>query len=821
MRIFRRILIAVFIVAPGLGLVIAGAGYLWLRTSLPVTGGTISLTGPKSTIVIYRDAHGIPHIRAKNQLDAYFALGFVHAQDRLWQMETVRRSAQGRLAEIGGKRLLPRDRAMRILGLARLARDDLRSLSAPVKAALVAYARGVNGWLATHSGALPPEFYVTGIRPSPWKIEDSLLWGKLMGLRLSTNWRREARRAQLLAHMAPDKVAALWPPYPIDAPVTVPYPRRQSKLTTEPIPAPIQRPKSQRPKGHIPFEALADALERAIPAPLSITASNSWAVSGRRTKTGAPILAGDPHLGFRVPNLWYLARITAPGLTVTGATLPGVPFHILGHNQTIGWSITATGADTQDLVIEQLQPGNNERYLTPGGSLGFKKTVETINVKGEAPVQLSVRTTRNGPVISDLMGRSAGVVPSGAVVALRAAMLAPNDRTAEALYHLNRAQNWKEFRAALRNFHNPAQNFLYADVKGRIGFQLAGRIPIRRSGDGFAPVSGTQAAHDWKGYIPFDELPTMADPKSGFVINANNKVVGPGYRHLITRDWDKPYRAQRIQQLLATDRRHDIATSAAMQMDNLSLAAREIIPLLLAETPRTTEIDPALKLLGAWDGMVRREAPEPLIFNSWLRQITHQLVADEMGPLASATLRADPLFIQRVLKDDRTWCDNVSTPGRETCGMVLGAALTQALENLRRRFGPDMRQWQWGKAHIVHFQNRVLSALPLIGTIGNTEISTDGDDFTLNRGTTRGYSRANPFAHGHGATFRAIYDFADLDNALFMQPGGQSGNPLSPHYRDLTKAWRDGEYLTIPSQIHGGLHELRLEPKPATTAEIH
>jgi penicillin amidase len=243
-------------------LVLAGAGYLWLRTSLPVTEGTLSLTGPKSTIEIFRDAHGIPHIRAKNQLDAYFALDFVLVQDRLWQMETVRRSAQGRLAEIGGKRLLPRDRAMRILGLARLARNDLESLSGPVKAARGAYARGVNGWLSSHWGPLPPEFYVTGIRPSPWKIEDSLLWGKLMGLRLSTNWRREARRARLLAHMAPAKVAALWPPYPIDAPVTVPYPDRRSKLDAEPTPAPIQRSKGQISKGQISFGALADALEQ-------------------------------------------------------------------------------------------------------------------------------------------------------------------------------------------------------------------------------------------------------------------------------------------------------------------------------------------------------------------------------------------------------------------------------------------------------------------------------------------------------------------------------------------------------------------------------
>ena len=808
MRLFRRAFIVLLVAVPCLLLVLAGAGYLWLRTSLPMTEGTLRLTGPQSAIEIFRDARGVPHIRAENQLDAYFALGFVHAQDRLWQMEMMRRTASGRLAEMGGARLLPSDRAMRTLGLARLARHDLENLSAPVTAALEAYARGINSWLATHSGALPPEFYVTGIRPAPWKAEESLLWGRLMGLRLSSNWRREALRARLLRRLAPAKVAALWPPYPADGPVTVPHPVRES--ARRPAPSPTRWDGMP----DLPYDALA----QAIPTPLSSSASNAWAVSGRRTASGKPILAGDPHLGFHAPNLWYLARITAPGLTIAGATLPGVPFHIFGHNQAIAWTVTVTGADTQDLVIEQLQAGDGGRYLTPDGPRAFITRMETIKVKGGEPVHLTVRATRNGPVISDLMDGTASVAPRGAVVALRASMLAPDDHTAEALYHLNRARNWKQFRAALRKFHSPVQNFVYGDVQGRIGFQLAGRIPIRRSGDGFAPVLGSQAANDWTGYIPFDRLPNLVDPKSGLIINANNRVVGPGYPHLITRDWDQPYRAQRIGQRLAGDRRHDVAASAAMQMDNLSLAAREIIPVLLAATPRTAETGPALDRLAAWDAMVLRAKPEPLIFNAWLRQITLGLVADELGPLAGGTRRADPQFIRHVLERDRAWCDDVSTPARELCGPVLAAALVRALEDLTQRFGPDISQWRWGDAHIARFRNRVLSPLPLIGGFADIAIATDGDTFTLNRGTTRRFSRRNPFAHGHGATFRAIYDFADLERSLFIQPTGQSGNPLSSHYRDLIETWRDGGYLTIPSRLHDGLRRLRLVPMaPATT----
>jgi len=802
MRLIRRAFIVFLVAVPGLALVLAGGGYLWLRTSLPVTEGTIRLTGPQSTIEIFRDARGVPHIRAETQLDAYFALGFVHAQDRLWQMEMMRRTASGRLAEMAGARLVPHDRTMRTLGLARLARHNLGNLPAPVQAALGAYARGVNGWLATHSGALPPEFYFTGIRPAPWKAEESLLWGRLMGLRLSTNWRREALRAGLLRRLAPAQVAALWPPYPADAPVTVPGPVREAARR----PAPSRTIWEGVPD--LPFEALA----QAIPTPLWSSASNAWAVSGRRTASGKPILAGDPHLGFQAPNLWYLARITAPGLTIAGATLPGMPFHIFGHNQAIAWTVTATGADTQDLVIERLRPGDGGRYLTPHGSRAFITRGETIKVKGGDPVRLTIRATRNGPVISDLTDRADPVAPSGAVVALRAAMLEPDDRTAEALYHLNRAQNWAQFRAALRNFHSPVQNFVYGDVQGRIGFQLAGRIPIRRSGDGFAPVRGDHAADDWTGYIPFDALPAMVDPKSGLVINANNRVVGPGYPYLITRDWGRPYRAQRIAQKLTNDRRHDIAASAAMQMDNLSLAAREIIPVLLAATPRTPETGPALDRLAAWDAMVLRAKPEPLIFNAWLRRILPGLVADELGPLAGGYRRVDPLFIRNVLEGDRAWCDDVSTPALESCGSVLAAALIAALEDLRRRFGPDMGKWRWGDAHIARFRNRALSSLPLIGGFADIAIATDGDTFTLNRGTTRLFSRRYPFAHRHGATFRAIYDLADLESSVFIQPTGQSGNPLSPHYRDLIETWRDGGYLTIPSRVHDGLRRLRLVP---------
>jgi penicillin amidase len=801
MRFFKRVLFGLLLAIPGLGLVAAGGGYLWLGTSLPVTDGTLWLKGPGDAIEILRDGRGVPHIRAQSEGDAYFALGFVHAQDRMWQMALMRLIAEGRLAELGGPRLLPHDRAMRTLGIARLARNGLERLSPPVRAALEAYAAGINAWLTSHGGALPPEFYVAGVRPAPWRAADSLLWGRLMALRLSTNWRRESVRAALTPTLPPEKLAALWLPYPADGPVSVPYPGPRSE-------GPARVPAARAEAHGLPFAALPGLLPRPVPA----SASNSWAVSGSRTATAKPIVAGDPHLGLNAPNLWYLARVSYPDLSIAGATLPGVPFHILGHNGSIGWTMTTTGADTQDLVIERLAPGEPGRYLGPAGPRPFLERTETIKVKGAEPLRLTVRATENGPVVSDLAGRDGTPAPDGGVIALRATMLAPEDPTPEALYRLNRARDWQGFRAALSLFHMPVQNFVYGDTAGHIGFQVAGRIPVRAAGDGSAPVSGTDEGSRWTGTIPFDARPSALDPEAGFLVNANNRVAGPGYPHLITLDWDKPYRARRIIEVLAADRRHDAAASARLQMDTLSLAAREAVPMLLAATPKSAATGAALDRLAAWDGHILRDRPEPLILHAWLREAVARITADELRPLSGRPPRWDPQLLRHVLERDPGWCDDSATPAKEDCGTVLGGALETALEDLGRRFGPDMAQWRWGDAHRARLRNLTLSRLPLIGRLADIEIATDGDTFTLNRGTTRGSDGRAPFAHVHGATYRAVYDFADLERSLFMQPGGQSGNPLSPHYRDLTAPWRDGESFTIPARPAGTMRRLILQP---------
>lgn len=805
MRLIRHVLGWILGVAAVLLVVVAGAAYLWLRSSLPTTKGTVTVAGLAAPAEITRDRHGLVYIRADSADDAYFALGYAHAQDRLWQMEAMRRLGAGRLAEIAGARFVPQDRLMRTLGLYRLAQESLPLLSVGVRNALDAYARGVNAWIAGHKGSLPPEFALLGITPEPWRPADSLVWGRLMAFSLSGNWRQELLRARLDARLGTNRAAQLFPPYPADAPVTLPS-GGHAHADVAPLPGAAAAPAGIARR-------VLDALARALPAPPpSHGASNTWVIGGTRTGTGKPVLANDPHLGFRAPNIWYLVRMTAPGLSVAGATTPGVPFVVLGHNDHIAWGMTTTGADTEDLVVEKLAPGAPDRYLAPDGPRAFVTRREIIHVRGGPDVPITVRETRDGPVLSGISHVLATQAGPGAVIALRATGLIPDDRTAEALYRINRARDWTSFTAALALFDSPVQNLSYADTAGHIGFSVAGRIPIRRKGDGETPVPGADAAYDWTGFIPPAALPRALDPKDGLIVNANNKVVGTGYPYFIARDWEEPYRAERIEEVLSGPGPHGVAASRKLQLDALSLAARQLLPVLLRMTPRTAATTPLLDRLAHWNDVADRNRPEPLLFTAWLMRIMHGLFADELGPLMDRFDRLKPRLVQRVITRDTAWCDNVTTGPRETCPQILETALLQAHDALARRFGTDVAHWRWGDVHVATFRDAALDWIPLLGALTRITIATDGDDFTVNRGTSRlGHTR-NPYAHVHGATFRGIYDLADLDRSLFAMPGGESGNPFSPHYRDLTRGWRDGDYVTLPAKPEEPHDVLRLVP---------
>ncbi len=749
----------------------------WLSGSSQPREGTLRLPGLKAPVTVARDEYGVPRLVAANADDAYFALGFIHAQDRLWQMEMQRRLGAGRLAEVIGEKALPTDKFMRTLGLHQLAEQSFQLLVPEVRHALESYAAGVNAYLTHHSGPLPAEFLLLRFTPEPWKPADSLVWGRLMALQLSGNWWDKLLRARLLRLLPPAQVTDLWPAYPHGGPTTL-------GLSDE----------------------LLDHMLGAIPDSLRPRlASNLWVVSGDRSETGKPLLANDPHLDFQAPILWYLAVIEAPGLALSGATVPGVPFHLLGHNRRIAWGITTTSSDTMDLFIEKPAGGG---YLTPNGAAPFQVHDELIRVHGSSPVTITVRQTRHGPIISDLLGDRA----DGQLLALSATALDPDDRTAQSFYRLNRAGNWAEFNAALEDFQSPQQNIAYADVDGHIGMVSPGRVPIRKNGDGSLPRPGWSGKYDWTGWVPFDALPRVFDPPSGIIVNANNKVVPDDYPYLLTSTWPEPYRAERIIERLNERRRHSVDDMMSMQMDETSLMARELKPLLLEFPPHGKRAAAAYAILKTWSGVTSADLAAPLIFETWALRLQQELLSPWLRENAGRFHSLRPLFLKAVLSGRTVWC---GAPGQRTppdCAQKVAEALDHALDDIARRYGADMSQWKWGEAHQAVFDAMLYRYIPVLSTMTRLSAATGGDDFTVQRGS---FLEAAPgvFHNVHGAGMRAVYDLADLDDSRFVIATGQSGSPLSPHWGDLLDPWRQGETITLPRD-GSPPQVLVLEPSP-------
>ena len=776
MRLLKRAMLAtaglIVALAIGLGLALLG--------TLPDTEGSLGVAGISAPVEIGRDRHGVPHIRAASADDAYFGLGLVHAQDRFWQMEAMRRLATGRLSEVIGPPTLKRDRFMRTLGFSRLVRIQYDRLEAPVRRALVAYAAGVNAWMERRRWLLPPEFMALRYRPEPWRPTDSLLWAKVMALDLSRYWRDKLLRQRLSGRLTGEQIDQLWPiGYRLGpAPSATKGDRADTDAAWLALPGPARQPRG---------------------------ASNSWVVAGSRTAVGKPILANDPHLGFRAPILWYLARLSAPGLEVTGATLPGFPFTLLGHNGRIAWGMTSAENDQQDLFVERPLEGDGDRYRTPDGPRRFHVRHEVIAVRGAPDVEMTVRETRHGPVLSDMVG---GGAEAGDVLALAAVFLRPDDTTPQALYRVNRARNWGEFTAALEEFHAPQMAFTYADTDGNIGFIMPGKVPVRRFGR--SPAPGWTGEADWSGFIPFAELPRGFNPPGGKIVAANQDLTPPGYPHFISADWSPGYRARRIHDLL--DSRQDAETTARIQRDTVSLMARHLLPLMLRVTPRSMQAKRAIAMLGAWDGAMSRHRAEPAIFTAWLRALNRAVYGDELGPLLGPYWSLRPRFMVAALSRRAEWCDDIGTAVEETCNEQLELALEEALRGLSDRLGPDMAQWRWGDLHQARFRHGVLGRLPIIGRLVNLAIETDGGNYTVNRGASSVGSLDASFDHIHGPGLRAIYDTADLEGSRFIIATGQSGNPLSPHYGDLLEAWRDGRFLTIPAEGRTVEGRLKLVP---------
>ena len=780
-----RLAIALVVVAT-----LAGAYLFW--RAMPAYSGRETLPGLSAEARVWRDAYGVPHVFAASMDDAMRSLGYLHASERLFQMELQRRVGQGRMSEFAGADLLNVDRFTRTLGFYREAEASFAALSPLAQKRLQAYADGVNAFLDAHRSALPPEFLISGARPEPWKPADSLVIGKLLSLELSNNYKFEALRAHLRQKLGPEQAAWMFPRMKPGAPITT-----EPALTST----------------HASGQSIEDQIGALVG--VSHGASNEWVVAGSRTVTGKPILANDPHLELGAPILWYLARIVTPEGSVKGGTLPGTPIVLLGQNDSIAWGFTTADTDVQDLFIETVDPSNPSQYLTPDGAKPFETRDETIRVKDADDVKFTVRATRHGPVLSDVSKDLASLAEPGKAIALAFTGLGDRDSTMEAVMRLNIARNWDQFLDAMRLYQTPTQNIVFADVSGDIGFFSPGLVPLRKSGDGLAPVDGASGAFDWIGTIPFEQLPQLHNPEIGFAFNANNANVPDDHQPTFGQDWEENFRARRIQQFMDTIDKHSLDTSAAMQADHLSLAAKDLQPFIAMIAPTDERARQAQALLMNWNAVMDKDRAEPLIFTGFLGALHRILLVDktgvamgDKGPYAATTLIS-------LMRDHPSWCDAPGKPDPD-CRKTLGQALDEGLALLVKRDGPDMSQWRWGEEHVALLQHKVFSHLPLLERVSDLSMASSGGFYTLDRGGGFETPPDKPFARTHAAGFRGLYDLAAPEKSRFMIATGESGHIFSRHYRDLAPLWIDGKSITLAGSEDdlkkAGAAELTLSP---------
>lgn len=807
----------------------AGGALAWylVARSLPDYDGTKVLDGLEAEVTVIRDRHAVPHIRAESARDAFFALGALHAQDRLWQMELNRRAAQGRLSTLLGPRTTELDRLVKTLDLYGHASRSLEHQTAETRAALEAYAAGVNGWIrrvrreATGRGA--PEFFVFGAEGiAPWTPADSLAILKAMALRLSSAARDEIRRARFLLRLPAERVADILPDPPGDVSVTVPryaslFPGARFSAADAPA---------------TPPDPLVEAFGPAF-LPERAGASNAWAVDASRSASRAPLLAADPHLWLSAPTLWYLADVQGGDLAAMGGTLPGTPAVLIGRNRRVGWGLTTVGADDADLYVERVDPANRLRYRTPEGWESFATRQIRIDREGADPVIETVRASRHGPVLErGLLGADA-VVPEGHVAALRWTALTDEDRSMSAALGLMRARGVAEAVALTEDVRAPAQNVVVADVEGNIALVTAGALPLRRPDSptrGRVPSPGWLESTAWLGMRAPDDAPRSVNPREGAVANANNRTTDAPFPRHITHGWDLPYRIRRIEKALSAEEFHSLDGFVALQGDAVSEMARAVLPLIARDLwwRGRQEVEDlsgvaarrarALALLAEWDGAMNRHWPEPLIFAEWMRQLTRRLAADELGPLMPLAAGIRPLFVERAFRDvdgAAAWCDVDKTPETETCDAMAALALDDALARLARDYGGEIAGWRWGAAHRAEHVHAPLGHVDALGALVSIRHETSGGDYTVMRGATRG-DGAEPFANVHASGLRMALDFADLDRSRIVVATGQSGHPLSEHYDDLAPLWARGETIGMSMADEdarlGALGTMRLVP---------
>ncbi len=841
-------------------LAVAAAGFYGLR-AVPALDGELQVPGLASRVTVARDQADVTHIQAQSPRDAWFSLGYVHAQERGWQLEFNRRVMHGELSEALGPATLEADKLLRTLGILQAAERQWQSLPAEGRDAMQAYSDGVNAFYASSSQALSPEFHILGVKPggssgNAWSPIDSLGWSLMMALDLGGNWGTEFARLSAAKVLDTPQLWQLFPPYPGEPPASsVDFAKLYAGLGVYRTPVATATKTIADTARPSRAQALFDA---EVPAKMAAAlasgindwaaglgqvegkGSNNWVVAGQRSASGKPLLANDPHLSLSAPATWYFARLQAPAgkasdgsttaaLEVMGATLPGLPFVVLGRTREVAWGFTNTNPDVQDLYLEQLNPANPQQYRVPnpkGEASGetawadFKTREEIIKVKGQADLRLTVRESRHGPVLSDVQKSHAELLDTRKyVMALRWSALDADNQTVLAGLRANQAHSADEVIAAFAAYHSPMQNVVTADAAGRVAFKAVGRIPLRQPGNdilGIAPSPGWDTRYDWAGWLPYAQTPQTDDAAiqaKGWLATANQRITPPGYPVFMGQDWAVPYRHERIEQLLAATPKHDVSSMQKIQGDQLSAATLRLLPFLnkalLQPSPHEL-MGEVQRAMAGFDGTMRADSVAPLIFVAWADELTRAIIGGKLGEAPFKALYGKRHFrsaLEDILeRNDASWC------GAAGCAAQSTAALDRALARLQAVYGADVSQWAWGRAHVALSAHKPFGNVPWLARFFDVRVPTGGDTFTINVGQYWPNGEATSFANRQAASLRTVYDLADLENSRFIYQTGQSGLVFSSRYRDMRDSWAALQYRPLQMNPPGFAHQLTLRP---------
>lgn len=796
----------------GVLLVTLVTGFLFIRyqirKSYPEPEGTITLTGISAPVTVGRDRYGVPRIEAENEHDLLFALGYVHAQDRLWQMDMTRRIGLGRLSELFGGVTLPFDRMFRIVGIRRIAENIEKQMTPSSRARVQAYADGINRFIETHAGKYPIEFDILRYDPEPWTPLHSIIIGRLMAWELNLSWWADLTLGALVDKLGYEKARDVFPSYPANVPPTVPPPYLRAAMP-----------------GATAFlhTAREYALFRGIGGFLG--GSNAWAVAPTKSASGKVILANDTHLQLTQPSKWYEAQLVCPEYSVAGFSIPGVPGIVSGSNTHIAWGVTNVMADDADFYIIQIDSTDAGRYIFDGRPLPIMTREERIEVRNDTTHYVTIRSTHHGPIVTDIKTMLKKGEPPF-VASMRWTGAEFSDQI-EAFNKINKARNWDEFSAGVKEFSGPGQNFVYGDIQGNIGYRAGMWLPIRTPGlNPTLPLPGWQRETEWRGFVPFVDLPFLYNPPDGYVATANNKLVDDTYPHHISNIWEPPSRIQRLREVLGRQQAFSVRDFELLQNDQLSLYAKELTPFILAacaDEKASGHNALAMEYLKNWNFVFGREDVATAIYQQFLTRLIANIFRDEMGEalfhdyviLVNIPLR---VTLRLVQEGTSLWFDDIVTPEVETRDDIIRRSMKQALDILRETLGDETRHWQWGALHTVTLQHPFGLQKPLdkvfsIGPYpygGGSTVMTSGEynfNDVLNPGPL-----GTPFGVTVGASFRRIVDMANPLVSQTILPSGQSGQVMHPHYADQTPLWLNGAYKTVHIDSASSVSLLRLEP---------